>query len=212
MMIPMGDKDPAAVPEVSLGWTRGSVPLHTHACFYYSDEATLKGTLAFLRAGLDVEGELNVIFADQSRHGVLLSWLQEGYAGGVDDALASGKLVLVPGAATKEALLANIATTLDAGLSRGIRLIRFLGFIAWGAPGWPDEAELMAFESQVNLAVRAYPAVIICTYGVPTLSGTQLIQGGFTTHPVVFLNGKTLTGSPLYVDPSAGPEDVGQAS
>ncbi len=212
MMVRMGDKVSASVPEVALGWTRGSVPLHTHACFYYSDEASLKGTLAFLRAGLDAAGELNVIFADRSRHEELLSWLQEGYEGDVSEAIARGTLALVPGAPTKEQLLENIAATLDAGIARGKFVIRFLGFIAWGAPGWPDEAELLAFESEVNAAVRAYPAVVICTYGVPTLSGKQLIDGGLLTHPVVFLNGSTLSESPLYVDPSPAAEVGKRAS
>jgi len=189
MMVWMGDKVSASVPEVALGWTRGSVPLHTHACFYYSDEASLKGTLAFLRAGLDAAGELNVIFADRSRHEELLSWLQEGYEGDVSEAIARGTLALVPGAPTKEQLLENIAATLDAGI-----------------------AELLAFESEVNATVRAYPAVVICTYGVPTLSGKQLIDGGLLTHPVVFLNGNTLSESPLYVDPSPAAEVGKRAS
>lgn len=193
---------PEAVPGVSLGWTAGSVPLHTHACFYYSDEPSLKGSLGFIRAGLDVPGEFNVIFADASRHPSLLGWLQDGYAGDVRAAVDSGRLSLVPGAPTREELLANIAATLDAGMARGNRLIRFLGFIAWGAPGWPDESELLQFESEVNTAVRAYPAVIICTYGVPTLTGRQLIEGGLTTHSVVFLEDRTLTSNPLYRDPT----------
>jgi hypothetical protein len=47
-----------------------------------------------------------------------------------------------------------------------------------------------------------YPAVIICTYGVPRLAGRQLIEGGLGTHPVIFLNDRVLTKSPLYLDPS----------
>lgn len=50
--------------------------------------------------------------------------------------------------------------------------------------------------------IRNYPAVVICTYGVPNLSGNQLVQGGLVTHPVVFLNNQVLSGNPLYVDPA----------
>lgn len=185
---------------VSLGWTAGSVPLHTHACFYYADETSLRSTLAFLRIGLDAPGVFNVIFADQSRHDSLLEWLGDGYSGDVRARIAEGKLAMVPGASTRGELLANIGATLDGGLERGHRLIRFLGFIAWGAPGWPDEAELLQFESEVNAAVAAYPAVVICTYGVPRLSGQQLIHGGLLTHPVVFLNDRVLENSPLFGD------------
>lgn len=202
----MADPGIGALPEVSLGWTRGSVPLHTHACFYYSDEATLRATLAFLREGLDASDEFNIIFADASRHAGLLAWLQEGYHGDVEQALASGRLALVPGAPTKGALLGNIATTIEAGLASGHRIVRLLGFIAWGAPGWPDEDELLEFEAEINAAVRSYPAVVICTYGVPTLSGRQLIHGGLTTHAVVVLDEHALADSPFFVDAGSGVE------
>jgi len=187
---------------VAVGWSDDSVPLHTHACFYYADEPTLRSTLAFLRIGLDAAGEFSVIFADASRHDSLLGWLQEGYPGAVSDHLASGKLALVGGAPTREELLADIAATLDRAMASGARLIRFLGFIAWGKEGWPDESTLLRFESEVNAAVSAYPAVIICTYGVPNLSGNQLVRGGLLTHPVVFLNNRVLTGNPLFGDPA----------
>lgn len=170
------------------------MPLHTHACFYYTDDATLRRSLSFLRAGLDAAGEFNVIFADESRHAELLDWLQDGYAGSVGDLLESGKLAMVGGAPTRDELLAGIARVLDAGLARGHRLIRFLGFIAWGAEGWPDEESLLAFEADVNGAIEAYPAVIICTYGVPRLNGRQLVEGGVGKHPVVLLDDRVLTG------------------
>ncbi len=187
---------------VSLGWSSGSVPLHTHACFYYSDEETLRRSLGFLRVGLDAPNEFAVIFADSSRHASLLGWLQDGYDGDLVARRAEGKLAVVGGAPTKEELLANIAATLDVAMRAGHTLIRFLGFIGWGEPGWPDETTLLEFESQVNAAVFSYPAVIICTYGVPKLTGKQLIYGGLMTHPIVFLNDRVLSGGPLYVDPT----------
>lgn len=183
--------------EVSLGWSKGSVPLHTHACFYYSDDPTLRQTLSFLRVGLDEPGTFNVIFADTSRHQQLLDWLQDGYPRQLADVMADRRLAVIGGAPTRELLLSQIAAELDDAMGRGARLIRFLGFIAWGQPGWPDEDELLDFESQVNDAVMAYPAVIICTYGVPKLSGRQLVEGGLTTHPMVFLNDRVLHGSPF---------------
>lgn len=188
-------------PEIPLGWSDQTVPLHTHACFYYTDEDALKRTLQFVRVGLDADAEFGVIFADSSRHDDLLDGLQRGYQGDVRAKIDEGKLAAIGGAPTRDDLLGGIASVLDAALARGHRLIRFLGFIAWGAPGWPDEDSLLEFESQVNNAVLAYPAVIICTYGVPKLSGRQLIEGGLVTHPMVFLNDRVLRGSALYVEP-----------
>ncbi len=192
-----------AVRQVTLGWSDEVVPLHTHACFYYTDEPTVKQTLTFVRTGLDEGDTFNVIFADEARHRELLGWLQDGYHGDVDQALEERRLALIGGAATREGLLSRIAAELDAAMERGAQLVRFLGFIAWGAEGWPDEDELLEFESQVNEAVMAYPAVIICTYGVPRLTGRQLIEGGLGTHPVVFLNDRSLHGSPLYIERGA---------
>lgn len=194
---------------VHLGWAESSVPVHTHACFYYSDEAALQRSLAFIRTGLDEPGELSVLFADQDRHPSLLSALGEGYPGDLDDHLASGKLVLLGGAPTKEELLTRIAAALDAGIARGHTLIRFLGFIAWGHPGWPGEDDLLEFEAQVNSAVLAYPAVIICTYGVPHLSGRQLVQGGLAAHTVAFLSDAVLPERTFSVVPRTGPDGAG---
>lgn len=54
----------------------------------------------------------------------------------------------------------------------------------------------------MNAAVLAYPAVIICTYGVPRLNGRQLVGGGLSTHSVIFLNNRVLTGNPFFVAPA----------
>jgi hypothetical protein len=192
--------------EVSLGWNDATVPLHTHACYYYSDEATLRSSLAFVRAGLDVEEDLCVVFSDTSRFEQLKGWLQEGHDGDVEALVASGKLALIGGAPTMEQLVAAIGGRLDEGMAAGYRLIRFLGFIAWGEPGWPDDRTLLEFESKVNEVVMGYPAVIICTYGVPTLGGSRLLYGGLQTHPIVWLGDNQVTENPFFIAPLVTPQ------
>jgi hypothetical protein len=189
-------------PEISLGWNDDSVPLHTHACYYYSDEGTLRRSLGFLAAGLEDPGDLLVIFSDESRFGQLQGWLQEDIGGrDVAELVDSGKLAMIGGAPTMDALVTKIGGRLDAGMAAGFKRIRFLGFIAWGEPGWPDDSTLLEFESKVNDVVMAYPSVIICTYGVPTLGGNQLIYGGLQTHPIVWLNDNRVSDNPFYVPP-----------
>ena len=109
--------------------------------------------------------------------------------------------MLVGGAATVELLVAGIKEALDGAIDRGYEAIRFLGFIAWGQEGWPDDVTLLEFESAVNNVVTSYPAVIICTYGVPRLRGQTLLYGGLETHPIIFLNDLTVQGNPFYVRP-----------
>lgn len=187
---------------MSVGWSEDALPLGTHACFYYSDEPSLRLTLDFVRTGLDRPGEFCVIFADDSRHDGLVGWLQDGYGGSVAERIGAGKLALIGGAPSIDELMAKIGGRLQQAMVDGNRVIRFLGFIAWGEKGWPDEASLLEFESRVNQVVTAFPAVIVCTYGVPTLEGSQLIYGGLQAHPVVFLNQRLISGNPFYVEPA----------
>jgi hypothetical protein len=182
---------------VSLGWTDRDIPIGTHMCFYYSDDRTLKETLSFLRVGLDEPETCCVLFADSSRFDSLLGWLSDGYEGSLDPLLDSNKLMVIGGAPTTAELLATIGGRLDQAMAEGFRVIRFLGFIGWGKPGWPDEASLLEFERTVNDVVTAYPAVIICTYGVPHLSGASLIYGGLQTHPVTMI-GDDIRPNPHY--------------
>ena len=194
--------------EVSLGWNDDTVPLHTHACYYYSDEATLRSSLAFLTAGLDEPGDLLVIFSDESRFGQFKEWLAADLGDGrdIENLVSSGKLAMIGGAPTMDGLVNKIGGRLDQGISAGYQRIRFLGFIAWGEPGWPDDSTLLDFESKVNDVVMAYPSVIICTYGVPTLGGKQLIYGGLQTHPIVWLGDTRVSGNPFYVPPVVAAE------
>ncbi len=172
--------------------------LGSHVCLYYGDDSTLYQSLSFIREGLDKPGEFCVIFADESRFEQLSAWLREGYEGDIATLQEQGKLALIGGQPTLERLLKSVGDRLDQAMSEGHTLIRFLGFIAWGAPGWPDDETLLEFESRVNDVVTAYPAVIICTYGVPRLTGNQLIRGGLQTHPVTILD-SVVSANPHYV-------------
>jgi len=192
----------AATAEVGLGWNSDTLPLGSHVCFYYLNEEMLKRTLAFLRVGLDDPDDFCVLFADEARSGRLLSWLEEGYGGAIQPLIDRGKLAVIGGAPTVDELLTAIGTRLDRAVKEGYRLIRFLGFIGWGQPGWPNDRDLLEFEAKVNYAVTAYPAVIICTYGVPSLPGTSLIYGGLQTHPVTMLADVTVRNNPHYVPPA----------
>jgi MEDS: MEthanogen/methylotroph, DcmR Sensory domain len=152
--------------------------------------------------GLDAPDDFCVIFADRSRWASLTGWLQEGYEGDVEALIERGKLALIGGSPTLEGLVADIGGKLDAAVKeRGFRRIRFLGFIGWGLPNWPSEHSLLEFESTVNQVVTAYPAVIICTYGVPKLSGTSLIYGGLKTHSLAAFEGGPFERNPFYVPP-----------
>lgn len=187
---------------VTLGWNEDSLPLGSHVCFYYTNDETLRRTLAFLRKGLDVPDDFCVLFADEVRADRLLAWLQEDYPEDLRMLIDRGKLALIGRAPNADGLLSNIGSRLDRAVQEGYRLIRFLGFIGWGQPGWPADRDLLEFEAKVNYAVTRYPAVIICTYGVPSLPGTSLIYGGLQTHAITILDGEAARPNPHYVPPA----------
>ena len=141
-------------PGVALGWLSESLPIGSHVCCYYADEDSLREMLGFLRVGLLEDGVVNVIFADESRFGHLLQWLGEGYPGDLVADREQGRLVLIGGQPTLDGLVRSITGHLDAAVAGGCRLIRFLGFIGWGRPGWPDDRELLEFESRPSRRFR----------------------------------------------------------
>lgn len=183
---------------VSLGWSEDRLALGSHACVFHSDEAGLKGTVAFLRDGFDRPEEFGVVFADKTRFGALAGWLQEGYRGSVAGLVEGGKLATIPGASTSDELMAAIGGRLDRAMAEGYRVIRLLGFIGWEQPGWPDTASIVEFERRVNDVVRAYPIAVVCTYDIPRLGGLSLIDGGLRSHPIAIMGNRIVRENPFY--------------
>ena len=184
---------------VSLGWSPQRLSLHSHACVFHSDEKGLKSTMAFLRVGLDRPEEFGVVFADHRRFASLGGLLQEGYAGSVPAVVARGKLAMIGGAATSDSLIEGIGARLDQAMKDGYRVIRLLGFIGWDQPGWPDTASIVEFEHRVNAVVRAYPAVVVCTYDMPNLGGLSIMKGGFRNHPITIMGTRIDRDNPFYL-------------
>lgn len=189
----------ASPMSVSLGWSLERLSLHSHACVFHSDEKGLKGTMAFLRVGLDQPEEFGVVFADQRRFASLAGWLQDGYAGSVSALVDRGKLAMIAGAATSDALIEGIGARLDQAMKDGYRVIRLLGFIGWDQPGWPDTDSIVEFEHRVNAVVRAYPAVVVCTYDMPNLGGLSIMKGGFRNHPITIMGTRIDRDNPFYL-------------
>jgi hypothetical protein len=189
----------ASLSSVSLGWSKERLALGSHACVFHSDESGLKGTMAFLRGGLDKPEEFGVVFADHKRFASLGSWLQEGYAGSIRNLLERGKLAMIPGAATSEDLIAAIGARLDRAIAEGYTVIRLLGFIGWDQPGWPDTASIVEFEHRVNQVVRSYPVAVVCTYDVSRLGGVSVMEGGLRNHPITIMGSRVIRENPFYL-------------
>ena len=186
---------------VPLGIGERDVPVPSHICLFYNDDAELRERLPFLTIGLDDPDQVCVLFGTHKRLARIITYLIEDTGRDIEAAIAEQRLVLIEGASTGDATLAHVGNTLERIAAGGAKLIRFLGFIAWDDPAWPDEADLLAFEAKVNLAVTKYPAIILCSYQLSALRGPVLIHGGIETHPMTVL-GTRIHENPHYVPPS----------
>ena len=188
----------SATPTVSLGWRSESLPVGSHVCAFHSGDEQLKEMMGFIRTGLDEAATFGVVFGDRGRFNTLLGWLRDGYNGPLDSLLKRGKMALIEAAPRVEQLEEQIGERLDRAMREGYDTIRFLGFIGWNQPGWPDLDALVEFESKVNQVVRAYPAVIVCTYDMLRLPGLSLVRGGLQQHPITVLGTQLLENNPYY--------------
>jgi hypothetical protein len=80
--------------------------------------------------------------------------------------------------------LAGLDACVQAALERGVGLIRLLGNLGWGRPGWPADAEILRFEASVTRAVSGLPAVVVCMYDVRRLAGDIVLRGAIGTHRI----------------------------
>lgn len=183
---------------VPLGFGDQEIEVPSHACLFYYDDVELRGSLGFLVQALEDPEQAIVLFGQPERLEEVLGYLAAGRADQVDAARLAGRIVLVGGASEADALLGHIGATLDGLMERGVRLIRFLGFIAWDEEGWPTHEDLLRFEARVTDAARRYPVVVICAYDASRLPGPLLIFGGIHTHPLTIVGG-VLCVNPHYV-------------
>ena len=183
---------------VPLGFGDRKVPVPSHLCVFYYDDDELRTNFGFLRAGFEAPDEAIVLFGKPDRLEQIQGYLAKDLKRDIAADVKSGKLVLVGGAKDPTQLLGGIATALAALRDKGIRLIRFMGFIGWGDEHWPNMQELLAFEATVNEAATQFPAIVACTYNVAELPGPILMMGGIATHPLTVF-GSTLCENPHYV-------------
>lgn len=194
-----------------LGFSGLNVPIPSHTCLFYYDDEELRSKLGFVRIGLETDDQAVVLFGPARRLKQVLGYVEHDLGRDVKEDLANGRIVLlddVDGEADADSLIAGIGARLDGLIARGINLIRFLGFIGWQDPSWPDHGQLLAFESRVNQAAAEYPSLVLCTYRLTDVPGPMLIYGGIETHPLTII-GQTICENPHYVvrsvhDPGRG--------
>lgn len=170
--------------EVDLGLSGEQVPLHTHLAYFWESDKEFANAVAFLAAGLRGEDHC-VIFGHQEANETVCKILS---AGGfdVDALLTSGRLTVLSGQSTADRILHLIAADFERAITGGAPLVRLLGNIGWGKANWPDDEDLLVFESKITAAAANFPSVILCMYDAASAPASIIRHGALETHPFTF--------------------------
>ena len=168
--------------KISLGLRSEKADLGDHIAYFWESDKEFDEGVRFIEVGLD-EGDFCVLFGHHEANARVQDVLtRRGY----DCARleAGGRLTIVPGGPSGDAMLAHIGDVFGAAVAGGAKILRLLGNIGWGRSGWPNEKDILAFEAKVTGAAKHFPCVVVCMYDVRSLPGRVMVHGAFETHPL----------------------------
>ncbi len=185
-----------AVSWVAQRWEPGD-----HVCAFYRRPAERDDImLPFLRDGLRA-GHKCVCVVDSCEPGHVRELLDT--EPGVDDnleVLHSAGTYLASGGFLPEEMLTFWNTKTAACLrDGGFAFVRNIGDMTWAHQEKPGVDELIAYESELNRLMSAYPQANLCLYDLGRCSG-ELALDVLKTHPKVLMGGMVLE-NPYYLDP-----------
>jgi hypothetical protein len=182
--------------DIDLGLRDEKVKLGDHIAYFWENDRQFEEAVGFLLVGIR-KGDHAVVFGHDDANKKVVDLLRRR---GIDtDYLkTSDRLTVITGGPSGDRMLGHIGETFQNAVERGSGCIRLLGNIGWSRAGWPDDLDILAFESKVTGAAKQFPCVVVCMYDVASLSGTIMVHGAYETHPLTFC-GNVLRENPFYV-------------
>ncbi|HEX2723747.1 MAG TPA: MEDS domain-containing protein [Gemmatimonadaceae bacterium] len=190
--------------QIKLGIGDEQVSAGDHIAYLWETPSEFAEGVGFLRCGLDA-GDHVVIFGHRDANEQVLSTLRDSGVD-IDALLTTGRLTIMRGTEDATAMLAGIAQSFRDSVANGAGLIRLLGNLGWGQEGWPNDEEILRFESQVTHAARLFPCLVVCMYDVRRLSGAIMVHGAYEAHPRVVQN-RILRENPYHLHSRKPPGD-----
>jgi hypothetical protein len=181
---------------IDLGLRDEKVTLGDHIAYFWENDGQFEEAVGFLLVGIR-KGDHAVVFGHDEANKKVVDLLR-GKGLDTDHLQSSGRLTVVTGGPSGDRMLGHIGETFQAAVESGSGCIRLLGNIGWSKPGWPDDLDILAFESKVTGAAKQFPCVVMCMYDVASLSGSIMVHGAYETHPLTFC-GNVLRENPFYV-------------
>ena len=193
----VGDRMTDVGNAVPLGTRDETVEIGDHIAYIWESPAEFEEAVGFLSRGIR-DGDHCVIFGhDEANAEVARVLTRNGFD--VPHLERAGRLTILGGREHGAMMLSEIGATFQRAQENGAPLIRLLGNIGWSRPGWPEDADILAFEAKVTGAAKLFPSVVMCLYDAKSLSGNVMLHGCFETHPVV-IAGNVLRRNPFYVE------------
>ena len=159
------------------------LPLHSHlATFYDSDAGRLRLSLPFLRDGL-LAGDPCFLVAIGETLELYLGALNEVTGGAADNALAQGRLLILPGVGPGlERALAMLEGAFWGAVNTGAKLLRVVGEMESERQLFDTDSEMIRYEFAVNAVLDRFPCVTLCQYDVRRFQGATIF-GALKAHP-----------------------------
>lgn len=181
---------------IDLGVRDEKVKLGDHIAYFWENDRQFEEAVGFLLVGIR-KGDHAVVFGHDDANNKVVDLLRRRGLD-TDHLQASERLTVVTGGPSGDKMLGHIGETFQRAVEGGSGCIRLLGNIGWAKPGWPDDLDILAFESKVTGAAKQFPCVVMCMYDVASLSGSVMVHGAYETHPLTFC-GNVLRENPFYV-------------
>ncbi|MFB3904061.1 MAG: MEDS domain-containing protein [Acidobacteriota bacterium] len=183
-------------PRVPLGSGNQLAAPGDHLVYFWESEQDLAAMTRFVAAGA-TQGETCILLGHDEANERLRSAIA---CTGLDAvALQEGdRLRLVPGKESADALFDEIRELISLAVDRGAPLVRILGNLGWGRPGWPADREILRLEARLTNAARRLPVVVMCAYDIRQVPGSNLFLGGIECHPLA-LHRNVLVQNQFYV-------------
>jgi PAS domain S-box-containing protein len=190
-------------PTIDLGIAGLRVPIHSHIAYLWKTETEFEEAVRFVEAGLRGVDHCVVVGDERETAKVLSVFTKAGLD--VEALAAEKRLVLVRPADSAREMLDRISTAFAEAFSAGAPLVRLFGNVGWDRKTWPPDAELAAFEANLNEIAERFDSVLLCLHELTSITGLILRHGVLGTHPTI-LHERDLLANPLFIPLEQVPE------
>lgn len=192
--------------EIDLGFAFTAIPVGTHVCQIYSDDAERRASIeAFLLRGLQAR-ECCSCFSDKLNTTALAAFLGE-HELNFDSLVEAGALVLAGARQTyfgddkfdPDQVLERMDGFYSAVCKAGFSGIRVIGEMDPRIQEIDGGECLIEYESKVNLYLRDHPVTTVCQYNALDFDGAAIMDV-LKVHPMMVVRGAVVH-NPFYEAP-----------